>query len=327
VARLALRLFAFGAGLAAPAAGLFLLETRDLVNPYWARIFELGCVLAVSALGLNVVYGITGLFSLGHAAFYGIGAYVCAWIVKAAAGESQVVFAGALLAGAVAAAAVALLIGLAVLRLASDYLGIATLGFGIVMKVLFDNADAFIPALGGARGMTGLPRMTNAAWAVGAVGLCAAGVRNLVVSTYGRALMALREDELAAETMGVPAFRYKVGGFVLGCALAGLAGGLYAHLYSFLHPSNFDFFKSVDVLMIVVIGGLGNLSGTLAASFGWVFLLEGLRVVLPPGAIELRWVVIPLLLIATMLLRPQGLLGAWEFPGLRTRGRGGRTPC
>jgi branched-chain amino acid transport system permease protein len=98
-----------------------------------------------------------------------------------------------------------------------------------------------------------------------------------------------------------------------------VAGGLYAHLYAFLHPSNFDFFKSIDILVIVVLGGLGNMSGTLVASFGWIFLLEGLRVLLPPGYVELRWVLIPALLIVTMLLRPQGLFGSREFPFLRGR--------
>lgn len=165
--------------------------------------------------------------------------------------------------------------------------------------------------------MTGIARMTNVAWAVMALGISILIVRNLAGSSYGRALVSIREDETAAETLGIDTFRYKMAGFVVGCAFAGLAGGLYAHLYAFLHPSNFDFFKSVDVLVIVVLGGLGNMSGTLAASFGWVFLLEGLRVVLPPGYIDLRWVLIPVVLIATMLLRPQGLFGVREFRFLR----------
>ena len=162
--------------------------------------------------------------------------------------------------------------------------------------------------------MTGIARLTNSAWAVMALGIAILVVRNLVSSSYGRALISVREDEIAAETLGIDTFRYKMAGFVLGCGLAGVAGGLYAHLYAFLHPSNFDFFKSVDVLVIVVLGGLGNMSGTLVASFGWIFLLEGLRVILPPGYIELRWVLIPVLLIATMLLRPQGLFGTREIP-------------
>ena len=301
------------------SGGVFLLAATGIANPYWVQIFELACVVAISAQGLNIIYGYTGLFSLGHAAFYGIGAYVAAYLMKTYGGQSQAAFLVALLAGGGAAAVVALLIGLPTLRLTSDYLGIATLGFGIIMKVIFDNADSFLPDLGGARGMTGIAKMTTVPWVVFFLLASLLAVRNMIHSSYGRAILSIREDEIAAETMGIDTFRYKMAGFVTGCAFAGVAGGLYAHLYTFLHPSNFDFFKSIDILVIVVLGGLGNMSGTVAASFGWVFLLEGLRVVLPPGYVELRWVLIPVLLIVTMLLRPQGLFGSREFPFLRGR--------
>ncbi|MGZ8462166.1 MAG: branched-chain amino acid ABC transporter permease [Candidatus Deferrimicrobiaceae bacterium] len=301
------------------SGGVFLLAATGIANPYWVQIFELACVVTISAQGLNIIYGYTGLFSLGHAAFYGIGAYVAAYLMKTYGGQSQAAFLVALLAGGGAAAVVALLIGLPTLRLTSDYLGIATLGFGIIMKVIFDNADNFLPDLGGARGMTGIAKMTTVPWVVFFLLASLFAVRNMVHSSYGRAILSIREDEIAAETMGIDTFRYKMAGFVTGCAFAGVAGGLYAHLYTFLHPSNFDFFKSIDILVIVVLGGLGNMSGTVAASFGWVFLLEGLRVVLPPGYVELRWVLIPVLLIVTMLLRPQGLFGSREFPFLRGR--------
>ena len=301
------------------SGGVFLLAATGIANPYWVQIFELACVVAISAQGLNIIYGYTGLFSLGHAAFYGIGAYVAAYLMKTYGGQSQAAFLFALLAGGGAAAVVALLIGLPTLRLTSDYLGIATLGFGIIMKVIFDNADSFLPDLGGARGMTGIAKMTTVPWVVFFLLASLFAVRNMIHSSYGRAILSIREDEIAAETMGIDTFRYKMAGFVTGCAFAGVAGGLYAHLYTFLHPSNFDFFKSIDILVIIVLGGLGNMSGTVAASFGWVFLLEGLRVVLPPGYVELRWVLIPVLLIVTMLLRPQGLFGSREFPFLRGR--------
>lgn len=307
-------------GLAPPAAAAlagYLLEASGVANPYWLQVFQLACIVAVSALGLNVIYGVTGLFSLGHAAFYGIGAYAAALAMKSLGGDSHFVFLVALLFGTTAAAFVAWLVGLSALRLTSDYLGIATLGFGIIMKVVFDNADGFLPRLGGARGMTGIVKMTNLPWAIAVLGCSLVVVRNLVHSSYGRSLLSIREDEIAAGAVGIDTFRGKTGGFVAGCAFAGIAGGLYAHLYAFLHPSNFDFFKSVDVLMIVVLGGLGNMSGTLVASFGWVFLLEILRVLLPPAYIEFRWVLIPLLLIVTMLLRPQGLFGIREFRFLR----------
>ena len=306
---------------------LLFLEARGFLNPYWVQISQLACVAAISALGLNLIYGFTGLFSLGHAAFYGAGAYTAAFLMKGYVGAfgdeaflpAQAAFLGSLAAGGLVAALLAFLVGLPVLRLTSDYLGIATLGFGVIMKVLFDNADSLLPQLGGARGMTGIPRMTGTPWVVAGLVAAILVARNLVHSTYGRALIAIREDEIAASTMGIDTFRYKVYGFTTGCAFAGVAGGLYAHLYTFLHPSNFDFLKSFDVLMIVVLGGLGNLSGTLVASFAWIFLLEGMRVLLPPEYIEFRWVLIPLLLIVTMLVRPQGLFGVREFPFLRSR--------
>jgi len=299
----------------------------EILNPYWIQIFQLACIVAISALGLNLIYGYTGLFSLGHAAFYGVGAYTAALATKlyiGAYGEEATlatgaVFLGSLLAGGVAAGFLACLVGIPTLRLTSDYLGIATLGFGVIMKVLFDNADSLLPQLGGARGMTGIARLTGIPWVVAALVASILSLRNLVHSSYGRALVAIREDEVAAAAMGIDTYRYKVIGFTAGCAFAGVAGGLYAHLYTFLHPSSFDFLKSFDVLMIVVIGGLGNMSGTLVASFGWVFLLEGLRVALPPEYIEFRWVLIPLLLIATMLGRPQGLFGTMELPFLRSK--------
>ncbi|RJP20630.1 MAG: branched-chain amino acid ABC transporter permease [Deltaproteobacteria bacterium] len=302
-------------------------ERYEVLNPYWIQIFQLACVVAISALGLNIIYGFTGLFSLGHAAFYGVGAYTAALLMKQYGGSfgdgshlaSQAAFLGSLAAGGFAAALLACLVGMPVLRLTSDYLGIATLGFGVILKVLFDNADSFLPPLGGARGMTGIARMTSIPWVVFALTAAVLVVRNVVHSTYGRVLIAIREDETAAAAMGVDTFRLKVAGFTLGCAFAGVAGGLYAHLYTFLHPSNFDFFKSFDVLMIVVLGGLGNMTGTLAASFGWIFLLEALRVLLPPEYLEFRWVLIPALLIVTMLLRPRGLLGVRELPFLRSR--------
>jgi branched-chain amino acid transport system permease protein len=167
--------------------------------------------------------------------------------------------------------------------------------------------------------MTGIARLTGIPWSVAGLVAAILVIRNLVHSTYGRALVAIREDEVASAAMGIDNFRYKVIGFTAGCAFAGVAGGLYAHLYTFLHPSTFDFLKSFDVLMIVVLGGLGNLTGTLVASFAWVFLLEGMRVALPPEYIEFRWVLIPLLLIVTMLVRPRGLFGVRELPFLRSK--------
>jgi branched-chain amino acid transport system permease protein len=285
------------------------------LNPYWMQIIQFAGIMTISGLGLNVIYGYTGQFSLGHAAFYGIGAYTAALITKSL-GASWA-FLPALAVGAVAAAAIAFLIGLPILRLRSDYLGIATLGFGIIVKVMFDNSDAVIPSLGGSRGMTGIAHYTTFTWVFLFVIASVMLVRNFVYSSHGRACISVREDEIAAEAVGINTTKYKTLGFVMGCGLAGLAGGLYAHLYTFLHPMNFDFLKSLDVLLIVVLGGLGSISGTVVAACAWTLLLEGLRVVLPAEILDWRLVIYPLLLIIVMLLRPKGLFGGNEFKFLK----------
>lgn len=284
-----------------------------VINAYVELIMQLICIFIIYALGLNLIYGYTGQFSLGHAAFYGIGAYSAALLTKNYLPDTIITFPVALIIAGLISALVSFLIGLPILRLGSDYLGIATLGFGIIVKVFFDNAGEIIPAMGGARGMTGISKLTNFGWAYGMAVLTIILVRNLVYSNQGRAFLAVREDEIAANTMGINPFRAKMTAFVIGGFLAGVAGGLYAHLYAYLNPSNFDFLKSIDVLMVVVLGGLGSISGTIIAAVGWIFLLEGLRVVLPPEIIDWRLVIYPIVLIAMMLLRPQGLMGGTEL--------------
>jgi branched-chain amino acid transport system permease protein len=289
------------------------------INPYWQQIIQFALIMVISGLGLNLIYGYTGQFSLGHAAFYGLGAYTSAFITKSFPQGGIPIFIVSILAAIAVVALVAFLIGLPILRLKSDYLGIATLAFGIIVKVLFDNADAVIPTLGGSRGMLGIHKFTNFAWTFAMALGALAVIRNFVFSSLGRACISIREDEIAAESVGVNTTKYKTMGFVLGCSFAGVAGALYAHLYSFLHPSNFDFLKSIDVLLIVVLGGLGSMSGTIIAAIGWTFLLEGLRVVLPPQILDWRLVIYPLLLIIVMIMRPRGLWGGMEFGFLKPR--------
>jgi len=291
---------------------LMVLRSVGLIGLYWAKVLDLSLVITISATGLSLIYGFTGQFSLGHAAFYGIGAYTAGFVTKTL-GSDPWWFAIALLAGAATAGLIGLLIGMPILRLRSDYLGIATLGFGIIVKVLLDNTDKLAPALGGSRGMLGIPQVSTFTWifwlAVGTVLLA----RNLILSSHGRALTSVREDEIASDLMGIDTTRFKTLAFVMGCSFAGLAGGLYAHLYPFLHPTSFDFLKSLDVLLVVVLGGLGSLTGTVVTAIGWVFLLEWLRAVLPGDFLEFRGVIYALVLVIVMIVRPQGLLGGKEF--------------
>lgn len=299
--------------VAAAYAVVRIASLLGLINGYWQIMIDQSLITAIGALGLSLIYGFAGQFSLGHAAFYGLGAYTAGVIGKEWGHGNLAWLLVALIAGTIVPVIISFLIGFPILRLRSDYLGIATLGFGMIVKVLLNNADKVIPPLGGATGMTGVPQIATfdlIFWVfVGAVVV----VRNLVTSTYGRAWMAMREDELAADAMGINTALSKQLAFTIGCALAGLAGALYAYRYPYLHPSSFDLMKSLDFLLIVVLGGLGSLSGTLVTSIAFVFLLEVLRMVLGQTFVDWRGVIYALILIVTILLRPQGLFARKEF--------------
>lgn len=284
-----------------------------MLSAYWQIILDQALIATIGALGLSIIYGFAGQFSLGHAAFFGLGAYTAGAISKSFGHGSLLWFFIALLAGILVPSLTALLIGLPILRLRSDYLGIATLGFGIIVKVGMDNSNKILPVLGGATGMSGLPKVVGFDIIFLFTLLAILVVRNFIYSSYGRACISIREDEIAADAMGIDTTRYKTLAFVMGCALAGLAGALYAHRYPFLHPSSFDFLKSFDFLLIVVLGGLGSMTGTIVTAIGWVFLLEVLRFVLGEQFIDFRGVIYALILIVTILLRPQGIFGGKEL--------------
>ncbi|MDD4239099.1 MAG: branched-chain amino acid ABC transporter permease [Desulfotomaculaceae bacterium] len=300
------------------AAAIFYVFIKTLIflnvlSPYWQLVLDQSLIVTIGALGLSLIYGFTGQFSLGHAAFYGIGAYTAGAISKTLGHGSLLWFIIAIVAGTLAAALIALLIGLPILRLRSDYLGIATLGFGIIVKVGMDNANKVLPVLGGATGMSGLTTVANFEIIFIFFLIAILLLKNLIYSKYGRAFISIREDEIAADAMGIDTTRYKTMAFALGCGLAGLAGSLYAHRYPFLHPSSFEFLKSFDFLLIVVLGGLGSISGTIVTAVGWAFLLEGLRFVLGEQFIDFRGVIYALILVITILMRPQGLFSGKEL--------------
>jgi branched-chain amino acid transport system permease protein len=373
------------------------LIVTGILKPFWVTLLMISGVMAIVALGLNLIYGFNGQFSLGQWGFYAIGAYTAADItyrwtqLKNASGLVILLFVVLLvglafylvakglsrirgldtlsafaiyLAGVIAAVILALVVGrilidpvtgllnllpdtlalqivfflavllagglaaeisyifgLPVLTLGSDYFGIATLGFTIIVKVLADNSDTLLGfvEMKGARGMIGIPKVSSWLW----VSLFLLAVliitRNLLQSSNGRAIVSVREDEIAAKAMGIDVARQKTMTFVLGSLFAGLAGGLYAHINGFLHPSNFNFIRAFDPLIIIVFGGLGSVTGTVFASFAWALVLEGfLRLFLPEGFETWRYVIYPLLLLVMMLLRPQGLFGGFELPFLRT---------
>lgn len=229
------------------------------------------------------------------------------------------VFVLAVLLGGLLSAEVSFLFGKPIFKLGSDYFGIATLGFTIIVKVLADNSDQVFPEMKGARGMVAIPQMANWFWVFLFLAFTLITMRNVLNSSAGRAIISVRENEIAAKAMGIDVVKYKTTAFVLGSFYAGIAGGLYAHVYAFLHPSTFNFVKSFDPLIIIVFGGLGSMTGTVVGAFAWAFTLEGLRVVLPQGAEVWRFVIYPVALLLIMLLRPDGVFGKSEVGFLKTQ--------
>jgi len=360
--------------------------------------------MAMVALGLNLIYGFNGQFSLAQWGFYGIGAYCAAditfrwtngdprgllvvglgtilaglailgvrravgrirgipvlsaftlYLLATVAAAAAAVVLGGLLAPSLApllgtasapgllngalprqavfflsvvfagvfAAEVSFLFGLPVLTLGSDYFGIATLGFAMVVKTLMVNSDTILPfpEMKGGRGMIGIPHFTTWAWAFFFLLASIVIMRNLVHSSTGRAVLSVREDETAARVMGINVADSKLLAFVVGSFMAGLGGGVYAHYIGFLSPGTFDFIAGFNPLIIVVFGGLGSMTGTVVASFGWIFFLEGfLRVLLGQlgtDAPTWRFVLYPITLLLLMLLKPEGLFGTKELGFLK----------
>jgi branched-chain amino acid transport system permease protein len=380
----------------------------QIFNSFDQGLLFQACTIAMVSLGLNLIYGFNGQFSLGQWGFYGIGAYCAAditfrWfngdarglivvgvgtilgaaglmlvsrlvkrlrgipvlsaftlylLVSLAAGVvavlagrvsgpalapllgsaahpgalnsgvvREVVFFLAVIFAGIFSAEVSFLFGLPVLQLGSDYFGIATLGFSIVINTLMVNSDTILPfpEMKGGRGMIGIPKLTTWAWAFFFLMAVIIIMRNMIRSSTGRAIVSVREDETAAKAMGIDVAGSKLLAFVVGSFFAGIGGGVYAHYIGFLSPGTFSFLAGFNPLIIVVFGGLGSMSGTLAASFGWIFFLEGLlRVLLGQLGTEAptwRFVLYPLTLLLLMLIRPQGLLGNREWGFLKAEKR------
>ncbi len=290
-----------------------------ILNDYLTRMMILSGINIILAVSLNLINGHAGQFSLGHAGFMAVGGYTAAAFsvfVGPSLGPSLSVlsFLIALLLGAAAAAVAGLLIGVPTLRLRGDYLAIATLGFGEIIRVIILNLEV----IGGARGFTNIPAQTNIFWVYLIVAICIVFHSNLIRSRHGRALLAIRDDEIAAESVGVPTTRYKVGAFVIGAAFAGLAGGLFGHYLMYLHTNSFTFMKSIEVVIMVVLGGMGSITGSIGAAIFLTILPEALRSV---GAY--RMVIYSVMLILLMIFRPQGIFGPREIgdilPWFRSR--------
>jgi branched-chain amino acid transport system permease protein len=283
---------------------------------YFGQLFMLACINAILAVSLNLVNGLSGQFSLGHAGFMAVGAYASASVdmfllegLHGTAWGGQAALLLSLLAAALVSALAGYLVGMPSLRLKGDYLAIATLGFGEIIRVVILN----IEKVGGARGLFGIPTTTSAFLVVFVLAACVLATHRFVASSHGRALLAVRENEIAAEAIGVDTTHYKVQAFMVSAAVSGVAGGLYAHYLSYINPSSFDFMKSVEIVIMVVLGGMGSVSGSILAAFLLTFLPEALRPLQDLTHVDLRMVIYSFLLILMMFIRPKGMFGRKEL--------------
>ncbi|MBE2913692.1 branched-chain amino acid ABC transporter permease [Anoxybacillus flavithermus] len=284
-----------------------LLISRGILNSFYINTLFYMAINIILAVSLHLIIGITGQFSIGHAGFLAVGAYASAVMTM----KLQMPFSLALLVGGVTAAVAGLLIGIPTLRLKGDYLAIATLGFGEIVRIVLLNVDY----VGGASGMT-VTHLTTWPWVFACMLIAIIVIANFTNSTHGRACISIREDEIAADSMGINTTYYKVTAFVIGSFFAGIAGGLYAHNFYIIQPTNFGFLKSFDILIFVVLGGLGSMSGAVIAAI----LLTIVSTFLQEYP-ETRMILYSLVLILVMLYRPKGLLGTQELTSFIKFGR------
>ncbi|NWQ42922.1 branched-chain amino acid ABC transporter permease [Bacillus sp. EB106-08-02-XG196] len=291
--------------------GQVLIQT-GILNAFYSNMLTLMIINIILAVSLHLVIGITGQFSIGHAGFLAVGAYVSAIITM----KFELPFVLAIIIGGIVAALAGLLVGIPTLRLRGDYLAIATLGFGEIIRIVFLN----IEYVGGAAGMM-VSNMTTWTSAFVCLVITILVISNFTNSRHGRACIAIRENEIAADAMGINTTFYKVAAFAIGSFFAGIAGGLFSHNFYIIQPTNFGFLKSFDILIFVVLGGLGSLSGSVISAI----LLTVISTYLQQYP-ETRMIIYSLVLVVVMLYRPQGLMGTREitdFFGKKKNAKGG----
>jgi len=299
---------------------------------YYAELLSLTGISIILAVSLNLITGFTGQFSIGHAGFMAVGAYSSVFLtvyysqsaeqwltgLVGATVAQSLVFLGIVVFGALIAALAGLLVGIPSLRLRGDYLAIVTLGFAEIIRIIILNIDR----VGGATGFRGavppwegrpiIPLYANFIWIGGFAVITIVVVYNIVRSDIGRALISIREDELAAEAMGINTTRYKVLAFVISSAFAGIAGALFGNFRQFLHTNDFQFIRSIEIIIMIVLGGMGSITGAVLGAIVITILPELLRQ-LPGNLIHYRLVIYSALLVVIMLTRPQGVMGSREF--------------
>jgi len=313
---------------------LFLRWAQGNLDGYKIQILNLIAVNAILALSLNLIYGFTGMFSLGHAGFMAIGAYVSAILIIPTAQKEimyilepiiwpfsvlQAPFFVSVLAGGLVAALFGLLIALPVLRLGGDYLGIATLGFAEIIRVIFTNITS---VTNGALGLKGIPPYANLGWNYLWCGMTYFIITKILSSNFGNCLKAIRDDEVAAKAMGINTFKCRAISFAVGAFFAGVGGALMGSLITTIDPKMFNFQLTFNILMIVVVGGLGSITGSMVGAVVITVLLEWLRFL--EGTMEIgsfvfvgipgmRMVIFSLVLLLIIIYRREGIIGGYEF--------------
>ncbi len=286
---------------------LYFLFSLGVINQYYCRLVNNILVAIVAAVSLNMVTGLLGQLVLGQAGFMSIGAYTAALLVMNSNWPLWLAIAASLIPAGLFAAFIGFLIGIPALRLRGDYLAIITLGFGEIIRVVANN----LPITHGALGLSGIPSLTNTGMfvllAIVAIFVVAFSY-TFGTSRHGRAVIAIREDEIAAESSGIRTTYYKMLTFTLSAFFGGVAGALYAFQAGVIAPNNFDFNRSIEILMMVVLGGMGSITGSVISASVLTALPEMLR-----GLASYRMIIYSILLILVMLFRPKGLLGRREL--------------
>jgi len=284
---------------------LLLCDHRPILNGYAQLIIKAICVNIILCASLNLVNGYMGEFSVGHAGFMSLGAYASAMVtVKWFPGLAAMFFPSVLFGGAVAAL-IGFLLALLSFKTRGDYLAIITFAFLMIVKSAFEN----ISYVGGPQGVLGLRPYTSLAWAFAWTVATIWVIRNLVYSKFGRAVISIREDEIAANSMGVRTREAKILAFVVSSFFGGVAGALFAHQYLFINPAQFDIGRSTEILVMVYLGGIGSLAGSVLGALVFTGLSEALS-----RANEWRMVILPAILVLLMLFRPRGIMGLKELP-------------
>jgi branched-chain amino acid transport system permease protein len=278
----------------------------ELLDPYVQLILMYVGINIILTLSLNLINGYMGEFSVGHAGFMAIGAYVASFLtVKVIPAHLAAwLFPVAVIAGGAVAGVIGLVVAFPSFKTRGDYLAIVTLAFCMIVKSVIENIDA----LGGPRGFLGMEKLSTLPWVFFWVLISVWVIRNLIYSNFGRGVLSIREDEVASDLMSVNTNHVKVLAFTVSSFFAGIAGALFAHLLQFINPRAFDILKSTDILIMVYLGGIGSIAGSVIGATVYTVLLEVLR---PMGI--WRMVIMPLMLVMLMIFRPRGIMGMREF--------------